>query len=170
MDVDKSDVVTDAVEKIVGACEGRNNARSAVFEATQGAAAADADTGTSAEGKPVSSATSALEGGGPLRAQEIAQLSRLCTSLSSSSLSSGMEDGNNSLGFGAVDGDLLVSSLFPLLQEHVRSAAQVDLVNEACKALEPGDNSDAGENATKMTVDEVSALFFGSSHCPLDSA
>jgi hypothetical protein len=130
--------LTDAIEKIITACEGRKDARSAVFEASENGTT---DFQSSASGAAL------LEGGGSLRSHEITQLSRLCNAVSSSTSSN---SNDATLGFGAVDGELL-ASLFPSLEEHVRSAAQVDLVNEACQALEPPPDGEA----VKMTIDKV---------------
>lgn len=135
----KDNALGDAIEKIIIACEGRKDARSAVFEASK---KDTMDDQSSASGAAL------LDGGGSLSSNEIAHLSRLCTAVSSFTLS----DRNDvARGFGAVDGELL-ASLFQLLEEHVRSAAHVDLVNEACQALEP---SESGESV-KITIDEVS--------------
>lgn len=139
----KDNALTDVIEKIIIACEGRKDARSAVFEAPKKDA-------TTMDGKSTASGVALLEGGGSLSSHEIAQLFRLCTVVSSSTSSNGVDA---TLGFGAVDGELL-ASLFSLLEEHVRSAAHVDLVNEACQALEP---SQSGE-AVKITIDKVSQV------------
>ena len=86
-----------------------------------------------------------------LTSTEIMQLSRLCTAFSLPASSNG---NSSNTGFGAVDGDLL-ASLFPLLEAHVVSAAQVDLIGEVCQALGPGSNNDGdGEHAT-MTINQV---------------
>jgi hypothetical protein len=138
----KDNALTDAIEKIIIACEGRKDARSAVFEASK-----KKDT-TAVVDKSTASGVALLEGGGSLSSHEIAKLFRLCTVVSSSASS---KSDDATFGFGAVDGELL-ASLFSLLEEHVRSAAHVDLVNEACQALEPLQNGEVG----KMTIDKVS--------------
>jgi hypothetical protein len=137
----KDNALKDAMEKIIIACEGRKDARSAVFEASEKDTIDDHDQSSA-------SGASLLEGGGSLSSNEISQLSRLCTAVSSSTLSN---SNAAALGFGAVDCELL-ASLFHLLEEHVRSAAHVDLVNEACQALEPPESGEA----LSMTIDEVS--------------
>lgn len=137
MEEDKSDPLVDAIEKIIIACEGRNDSRSGVFEASKKKAAA-------------TDRSSALEGGGSLRSQELAQLSRLCAA----ALSPASKGNADKLDFGNVDGELL-ASLFLLLQVHVRSAAQVDLVSEACQALEPQKSDNGNQEGKKMTMDKV---------------
>lgn len=140
----KDNALTDAIEKIIIACEGRKDARSAVFEASK-----KKDTTTvDCDDKSTASGVALLEGGGSLSSHKISQLFRLCTVVSSSASS---KSDDATLGFGAVDGELL-ASLFSLLEEHVRSAAHVDLLNEACQALEPLQNGEA----VKMTIDKVS--------------
>jgi hypothetical protein len=135
----KDNGLKDAIEKIIIACESRKDARSAVFEASENDTM---NVQSSASGAAL------LEGGGSLSSNAIAHLSRLCTAVSSSTLP---KSNDTAQGFGAVDGELL-ASLFHLLEEHVRSAAHVDLVNEACQALEPPES----EQSMKMTIDEVS--------------
>lgn len=137
----EDNALKDAIERIIIACEGRKDARSSVFEASK--------NDTLGNGQSSASGAALLEGGGSLSSNEIAHLSRLCTTVSSSMLS----NSNDAIprGFGAVDGELL-ASLFHSLEEHVRSAAHVDLVNEACHALEPPD----GGESVKITIDEVS--------------
>lgn len=133
----KSDALSDAIEKIVIACEGRKDSRTGVFEA----AASDKKHAT-----PTNDTTTTT--GGSLRPQELTQLSRLCVAALSTT---------NELDFGAVDGELL-ALLCGLLQEHVASAAQVDLVSEACQALEPPkqkNENDDSSKGTKMTIEKV---------------
>ena len=142
----KDNALTDVIERIIIACEGRKDARSAVFEDT-----------ITMEDKSAASGVALLEGGGPLSSQEIAQLFRLCTVVSSSTSSNSADA---TLDFGTVDGELL-ASLFSLLEEHVRSAAHVDLVNEACQALEPPQSGEA----VKMTIDKVSQVRKGTMAC-----
>lgn len=140
MEEDKSDPLTEAIEKIIIACEGRNDSRTGVFEAV----ASDKQA-----------ATDRSAGGGSLRPQELAHLSRLCVAAISSPTSN---VNANKLDFGIVDGELL-TSLFSLLEEHVRSAAQVDLVSEACHTLEPQKkNENESLEETKMTMDKVRSV------------
>ena len=136
MEAEKSDPLTEAIEKIIIACEGRNDSRSSVFEAPSDKKAVD------------------RTGGGSLRSQELAQLSRLCTAASSSPSTSFNAE---KLDFGAVEGEVL-ASLFQLLEEHVRSAAKVDLVGEACQALEPGKSENESVEEKNMTVEKVSPI------------
>jgi len=133
--MDKSDPLTEAIEKIIIACEGRNDSRSAVFEA-------------SADKKATTGAYHS--GGGSLRSQELAHLSRLCAVVASPLANVNADK----LDFAIVDGELL-ASLFQLLEEHVRSAAQVCLVSEACQALEPAKSESESLEEKKMTVDKV---------------
>lgn len=138
MEEEKSDVLTEAIEKIIIACEGRNDSRSNVFEAPS---------------DKKNDAAIDRSGGGSLRSQELAQLSRLCTAASSPTMSIHAER----LDFGVVDGEVL-ASLFQLLEEHVRSAAKVDLVGEACQALEPRKSENESLEETNMTVEKVSPM------------
>ncbi len=69
----------------------------------------------------------------------------------------GRKDSRTSeLDFGVVDGELL-ALLCGLLQEHVCSAAQVDLVKEACHAIETQSqqNENKDSKGTRMTIEKV---------------
>ena len=137
MEVDQSDALAEAIEKIIITCESRNDSRTSVFEASSA--------------KKETDRSGCVQGGGSLRSQELAQLSRLCAAVASPMASSNGAD----LDFGAVEGDLL-ASLFSLLEEHVRSATLVDLVGEACQALEPAKKDGENQEGKNMTIDKVS--------------
>lgn len=139
MEEDKCDPLTDAIEKIIIACESRNDSRSGVFEAGKKKAATER--------------SHALQGGGPLRQQELTHLSRLCAA----ALSPVSNVHGGKLDFGAVDGALL-ANLFSLMEEHVRSAAQVDLVSEACRAMEPQKGENGAQEGKAMTMEQVSPV------------
>ena len=67
-----------------------------------------------------------LEGQGPLTAQELSELSLLCT------LQTTLKENDNDIGFANVEGDQL-SNLIELLDEHVNLAVGAQII---CKALE----------------------------------
>lgn len=134
----KSDPLTEAIEKIIIACEDRNDLRTSVFEG----APTDADNNKSTNKNTT--------GGGPLRPQEFAALSRLCTATLSTN------ETTEKLDFAHVDGELL-ASLFELVEKHVRSAATVNLAEEACRAFEPTEKIENEiHEGKKMTVEKVS--------------
>ena len=74
---------------------------------------------------------------GPLKPQELAELSFLCTAAAAASSSAAASSNNNSeqaanAGFASVEGDLLVA-VIEMLDRHVNLAVGVHLIDDALK-------------------------------------